>query len=755
MTSYWGVFWIDASNRENAERGFSFLGEQAGKGLTFTAGIHWLSNCSKPWLLVLDNVDDPDMDISQYFPPGGKGHILVTTRNPDVTVHANAGEFRFRGMDPEEAIALLLKSSHSPNASDPPTPRDRKLAQGIASELGYLPLALAHAGAAIRRNIYTMEKYLDYYLGRRKKMILLPHVNCADDANIISTWEIPFRRIAISQSVECKDAAELMHVFAFMHHESIPESIFQRSWNDVTSTKYKSIKYPDVLQNQAVWGEDTQARLRTAIRVLYEYSIIHYVIDKKSKEWICSLHPVVHAWGRERLTEAEQTRWLSCTASILANCISLNLEASGQQFRRRVLPHIDFCQRALDSQKLSFPSTIEQAAQLYKFASVYAENGLWKRACSLQSKVVKLRTKKLGSWHEDTLRAKRSLAYTYWNLFEIRSAVNVQREILFSRWVWRLSIAHYITWPPWRPNYVSYCVALDDLTLSLWLAGEREWSKYTGERALKGLMKGLGPDDPMTLSAMFHLGRTYLHLGQLEKCQELLLTVVNKRRRFFGPNHPDTLMARNELGMCYCAQKRFAVAEILVRNVFKTRKKILGEEHPYTLWSVNDMSKVICDRGQPAEAAKMLEEIIPVVLRTFRESHIAMSMTKSNLARAYVRLKRWKDAAELLRVLIPEIPSNHPDWFHAMSGYVEARIYLGELVEAEKDCSAMLDRITVQKALTLDNPRTVVIAEQLLKIYCAQGRYSEIPALKKRVPAMNENVDRSPRFDYIPIRRDP
>lgn len=112
-----------------------------------------------------------------------------------------------------------------------------------------------------------------------------------------------------------------------------------------------------------------------------------------------------------------------------------------------------------------------------------------------------------------------------------------------------------------------------NLTLILWLASEREWYKYTGERALKGLMKQLGPEDPITLSAMFNLGRTYLHLGQPKESQELLRTVVNRRRRLFGPNHLDTLMARNELGMSYCAQKRYAVAEILVRNVFETRKK--------------------------------------------------------------------------------------------------------------------------------------------------------------------------------------
>ncbi len=672
------------------------------------------------------------MDVSNYFPAGGKGHILVTTRNPGAVVHATAGDFRFREMDPEEAITLLLKSAYPPNRPEHPDPNSRKLAQGIAVELGYLALALAHAGATIRRNIYTLERYLHYYLGHRKGMISLPHVKSADDANIITTWEIPFRRIVTRQSVEHKDAVDLMHIFAFMHFESISESIFQRSWNDLKGPNEKSVEYPGILRERPVWNEDAQARLRRAIRVLCDYSIIEHDPDKQ----VCSLHPVVHAWTRDRLSKPEQKRWLSCTAAVLARCISPELEPSGRAFRRLLIPHIDSCLRALGSQSPSFAETVERADELHRFASVYAENGLWKQARTLQRKVVSFRTKKLGRWHEDTIRAQRSLGYTYWNLADVKSAIELQSKVLKSRWWSRPSLVDWAVWPPWLPHHVSYCVALDDLTLTLWLAGRRDLSRKAGERAVKGLKRRLGPDDPMTLSAMFNLARTYLHLGHEEKSHGMLVSVVQKRKRFFGPDHPDTLMARNELGMSHCARKRMAVAEHLVANVLHSRKRTLGEEHAYTLWSVNDLSKVLCGRGRAAEAATMLEDIVPVVARTLGEEHVGMFMTRSNLARAYSLSERWTEAESLLCALTAAIPSDHPDWFHAMAGYVRVLVQLGRLGKAEANCVTLLNLVDGRGVLPLDDPRTLDVAGQLLQIYRAQGRSDEIVALRRRVPVM-------------------
>ncbi|KFY10202.1 hypothetical protein V491_07769 [Pseudogymnoascus sp. VKM F-3775] len=746
--AYWGVFWIDASSEENAESGFASLGLQAGKGPTFAAGMHWLSTCSKSWLLVIDNADDPYMEVTKYIPRSGNGHVLITTRNPGVIDYATVGNFQFRGMDPEEAIALLLRYAHLPKAADGLNIQSRKLAEDIASELGYLALALRHAGATIRRNIYTLDKYLHYYLGWRRTMIGSPQIKNADEGNIITTWEIPFRKIVAraSESLGYKDAVDILHIFAFMHFESIPESIFQTFWNSINGTETDLADYPDILQNQSMLNEEAHARVRGAFRVLGDYSIIDHDVDRS----VCSLHPVVHAWTRSRLDPVEYKRWLGCTTAILAHCISPHLEASGRKFRRELLPHIDSCLRALDVLFPSFPETTKQATEMDKFASVYAENGLWMQARALQLKVINLRMKKLGWRHEDTFQAKRNLGHIYWNLFQVEPCIEIQANIMRSRLFKRPSLADWMSWPLWKPDHIEYCTALSDITQSLWLAGKNNLSKRAGEHAVKGLLKHRGPDDPATLTAMFNLGRTLHHLRDYERSHRYLVHVLQKRKRFFGPDHPDTLMARNELGTSFRALGRMDIAERLIANVLEARKRTLGEEHAYTLWSVNEYSKILCDRGRSATAVSILEEIIPTVIRTLGEDHVGMSMTRGNLARAYSLNKRWDDAEGTLRRLTSTADPAHPHWIGLMCGYIHVRTKIGRIKETEDDCNKVLDVILKQKIILLDDPRSLGTAETLLEIYREQGRNDDILKLKSRVPGlMMDRGTRSSQFSLL------
>jgi hypothetical protein len=110
---YWGVFWIDASTAENAETSFAKIdgyvrdGANHSKAASFSATMHWLLQSRKPWLLILDNADDPELDVSQYIPAGSHGHILITTRNPSVIEYATIGHIRFSGMDPRKLSACF------------------------------------------------------------------------------------------------------------------------------------------------------------------------------------------------------------------------------------------------------------------------------------------------------------------------------------------------------------------------------------------------------------------------------------------------------------------------------------------------------------------------------------------------------------------------------------------------------------------------------------------------------------------------
>ncbi len=642
--------------------------------------------------MVLDNADEPEMDLSELIPTGNRGHILITTRNRSVIVHSNAGALQFRGMEPEDGIELLLKSAYPLDEFDRGEPQNRRLAASIAAELGYLAIALDHAGKTIQKKIWTLDRYLHLYLGHRHRFLRSqPSIVSPEDTNIITTWEVPFRQIEKQSRTEYRDAVVLLHIFAFLHFESISEDLFSAFW---MSAEEATSGTPPLLRLDSGHAEVAQSRLKQAIGVLCDYSIIDYDSSRRT----CILHPVVHRWARTRIAANDQDiSWLNTTAQLLTSCISPYLEASGLEFRRGVLPHVDSCVELLKSSVPRFPDNKKGADQLERFALLYAENGRWTQAIGLQKEVVNFRIRTLGKSQEATLRAQRSLSHSLWNLFQVKGVIQIQHMLLVRRWWLRSSLTDWIRLL--KPEHVSYCIALDDLTQSLWLAGQRQWSRTTGERALAGLTRRLGPDDPLTLNAMFNLGRTYHHLGETTKSHSLLVTVLQKRRSFFGPNHPQTLMARNELGMClYACKRNLVAAGRLVSSVVEVRKRILGEEHAYTLWSINDLSKILCERKRPAEAVRMLEDIIPVVERTLGNDHVGMNMTKGNLARAYVKGERWRDAEMLLGEMLKFVNEEHPDWLETVYGFAHVKVKLGKTDQAEDEYRRIVSILGRRKA---------------------------------------------------------
>ncbi|KAI0450502.1 hypothetical protein F5B21DRAFT_508143 [Xylaria acuta] len=759
---YWGVFWIDCSTESNAEDGFGSLGILAGKGAQPGAGQAWLSHLPDSWLLILDNANDPEMDLSKFIPISGDGHVLITTRNPGAQLYNTVGSFQFRGMDPEEAIMLLLRLAYPEKELGQITRLYRQDAGIIASELGYLALALKQAAHTIRTRFLPLGRYLKSLLGCRQALLSRPLVKSASDANIYATWELPFTDILNGNTREYRDAVDLVHIFASMHFVSIPSIIFPLCSDALKSCKGLSVRPSLIFDSSSM--QMVEDRLMTAARVLYDHSIISMseiepqsektLIGKHVPKHYFTLHPAIHQWSRERLQADDQAKWLDCTAAILEHSVSTNMETSGRALRRLLLPHIEACLSLLQDTYSNLPETLQQASHLDRFGLVYAEAGLWKKARSLQLKVASFRSAKLGAAHPLTLDAKRSLASSLWNLFDIKGCLDLQHQILMTQLWSRPSVSDWFVWPPWKPVHLQYCLTLSDLTQSLWLAGIRDLSKRAGERAVDALIQKYGADDPLTLNAMFNLARTYLHLDKYQQGETLLKEVLVKRKHFFGNDHPDTLMARNELGMYMCTQKNgLPEAESLVRDVLQARKRILGEEHAYTLWSVNDLSKVYIELGRNDEAVAILEEIIPIVTRTLGDEHVGMFMTKANLSRAYVRSDQWERAGELIKWLRQRVPPDHTDWVHAEWGYAYYVLHHEDDAEtAEKCCKIIMSKVFDTKLLSPSNSRVIATAEILLRIYEEQGRNNEIEELKERFPDLGSNKART-SIDNLPLPR--
>jgi tetratricopeptide (TPR) repeat protein len=736
--SFWGIFWIDASTDETAEMGFATIGGLANKDTTFEAGKHWLANCTKPWLLVIDNADSRDMDVSKYFPAGGRGHILVTSRNPNTVVHATIGEANFGEMDEEDAITLLLKAAHQPGTDDYKDRTRRELAKPITSALGYLALALIHAGATIRRRLCTLESYLRVY---SREMMSQRSMSTASlsDLSIITTYEVPFREIKKCHDLATEDAIEILYIFAFLHFQQIPESIFLNAWTNMQRLglypdekaprhlwSYKSQKgqaeaqdnfghVPNLL-SQATWDE---RRLRDALAILYELSFIYYDNSKQ----LCWMHPVVHLWARERLPAQEQKYWLDVTTNILAHSVTAEMEPSGRPYRRILIPHITAClePRHNNAQSMNYWDDHIQATKAEKFAAVYAEAGEWKRARDIGQKIFSLRKRTYGLDNSATLKVMSDLGKIYFDLFEVGKCLEIRLGVLNAR-LKTVGETSPLTFK-----------AMSDLSLTYWLAGDRRKAEALGIKAVHGLAKLLGPEDPDTVTAMFYLARTHLHLGRPHAALNNLKKVLRVRMEFFGPKHPDTLLAMSEMAMTYHSLERLDEAAELAEAVLTTRKQVLGEEHAYTLWAVNDLSKVYTDYGRAEESLDMIQDIMPIVLRTLGYHHIGVHMTKFNLARAFNALGQWHEGEKVLRWQVGNLIPTHPDFIITVAELARTCKNMGLLDEAEIHYQTALDATLKMQALGVNRRRTRNIMDQLKEIYTSQGRNEKIQEVETKI----------------------
>ena len=91
-----------------AEQSFIRIAHTCGLKPDSTTVRKWLPNNENPWVLLVDNANDSEMDVSQLFPADDRGTVLLTTRNPDCKVHATVRFKEIGIMVGKEAITLLF-----------------------------------------------------------------------------------------------------------------------------------------------------------------------------------------------------------------------------------------------------------------------------------------------------------------------------------------------------------------------------------------------------------------------------------------------------------------------------------------------------------------------------------------------------------------------------------------------------------------------------------------------------------------------
>jgi tetratricopeptide (TPR) repeat protein len=214
----------------------------------------------------------------------------------------------------------------------------------------------------------------------------------------------------------------------------------------------------------------------------------------------------------------------------------------------------------------------------------------------------------------------------------------------------------------------------------------------------------LGQDDTADLGMsrrMEGLASIYRHLGRWDAAEELLVQVIETRKKKLGADHLDTLTSINNLASTFWEQGRWDAAEELLVQVIETSKKKLGADHLYTLTSMNNLASTFWEQGRWDAAEELQVQVIETRKKKLGSDHPDTVTSMNNLASIFWSQGRW-DAAEELLVQVMEafekkLGADHPDTLTSMTnlactwksqGRDEAAIEL--MIECVRRCTDKL-----------------------------------------------------------------
>lgn len=593
---FWGVFFIDTSSAEIAEQRFSKMARMFKVGESMEDFKRHLTNSPEPWLLILDNADDPSLDISRFFPVGTRGTIIVTSRNPDCRSHATVGSRELQEMKSDDAITLLLRSGDLPCEDE----ELRGFALRIVETLGYLALAVNHAGASIRQRICSLDNYLDHYTRHRKKLLSSRPVQAGSDYEytVYTTWEISvgsIKELAKNQTDStAANALEFLTFFGFCHFDNITEDMFRSAWENYSFTKghlWWASNLLGMIRDRRFLDWDP-LKFNEAIQLLSSYSLIH-VSEPNNR---ISLHPLVHSWIRDSLNEEAHLRWWNITVSTLAlaeDCVNYHLQ-------KRLKVHLRHC---IDVGKIDdlFQEDVplDRVEISSRIIGVYSDYP-FKDALMLSERALKYSRKTLGDECYSTYLLSYRLGYILNGLREYQKASDLLQDMVDVS-TRELGPANTLTLSIMGGLVVAYRR----------LRREQE-ALELAEKCLAICEESFDDRDDRYLNALDDVALAYDDCGRNEEAVGLLEKLLAMQKEVFNEEDLHVLDTEYYLGVAYSRSGQHQVALEMFQNILKKESKVYGEDHYRTLHSMDRVATEYGHLGQPEKGIPLMDKAIEV-----------------------------------------------------------------------------------------------------------------------------------------------
>ncbi|HKY03429.1 MAG TPA: FxSxx-COOH system tetratricopeptide repeat protein [Blastocatellia bacterium] len=571
---YNAVFWVRADSHIALSAGFVDIArllnlkekDAQNPDDTARAVNLWLQNNSG-WLLIFDNADSPEL-LRDFRPRNSKGHVLLTSRAQVFDSLGIAKPLELAAMSPDEALEFLLTRTGRDDIDD----AGRNAASRLASELGYLPLALEQAASFILAKKARFQDYIASYRKRRLELLKESKPVAGDyPESVATTWELSFHEVEkLSEA-----ASDILRVSAFLSPDNIPFELLVEGREQLGP--FVSAALADV-------KEDPLA-INRVLEPLTRYSLIR--LDSDSQTY--NVHRLVQEVVKERM-EADAKRQRANHAVLALNQAFPSVEFENWLLCERLLPHAKVVARLLHEWNI----VSSEAMRVVSQAAVYIqERGQYSEAERLFKQALEFAEELFKQDDPNLAICLNNLAGVY-----IIQDKYAEAELLYKR---ALAIREKLL----EPDHPSLAVGINNLAFLYRKQRKYKDAESLFKRSLAIKERVLESNHPGIANTLDNLACLYQEQGKYKEAEPLYKRALAIREMTLRPDDPELAMSLNNLSTLYYDQGMYGEAEPLIKRSVEIFEKTLGARHPYVAYALQNYAVLLHATGRDAEAKEI------------------------------------------------------------------------------------------------------------------------------------------------------
>lgn len=642
------------------------------------------------WLLVFDNADSPE-EVQKYFPTGGAGKILVTSRDLQWSRVTQAIEVDV--FTREESRTFLRNRNPELTLED---------ADRLADALGDLPLAIEQAAAWRAATGMPVDEYLSLLDGKRLE--LLDAAPSPDyKLSVAAAWNVSLDRLKQVNPA----ALQLLQICSFFAPEPISRDLFAGSRTA-----------PITPELDATLSDNF--RLSRAIRDIQRYALAR--IDHRHNT--LQIHRLVQAVLAGGMDDEQSKVMRRGAHTLLANGNPNNPSRPATWDRYQALrPHVAVS-RAVES---TDPQVQELVSGIVQFLYYWGDHA---GSEALADEAYEWRKHDPGAENPETLKLAKWLAFTRWVNGKYREAreLNEHTLELYRR---TLGDADEGTLD------AMYMHAIDLRT-----SGDFTAARDLDESTVQVARREFGDDDPATLIFTHSLGVSLRLTGEFKRAADIDRDTHQRRANIFGPDDEATLNTLNGLLIDIREGGRYLEARNRQEELYERHLKAFGPNAQATLRAARTLAVARRKAGDHPGARALSEDTLERNRRRYGDDFPSTITTAVNYAIDLRHAGELDAARELATATLERYRRIFgPRHSYTLSAQTNLAIVLrlqGKVEAAYQHNNDALVRLT--ESLGPDHPVTLTCATNFASDHFARGEYQTAYELDTDTLARSERA---------------